>query len=162
MTPRVSKRAPRGVRGAPNLCGRPKAFTRFPCTKRPPYHEAVRRALIATVLVIWFVAGRLSARATRGQAQTPLTSNPPHLMVASARRESAQENAHPPALRTFTGAITKNGDQYVLNESKTHKLYELDDQDTAAKFATKTVTITGTLDTVKNVIHIQSIAEAQA
>ena len=67
-----------------------------------------------------------------------------------------------PSIRTFTGAIAKNGDQFVLNESNTHKLYELDDQKAASKFAEKNVTITGTLDTVKNIIRIQSIAEATA
>lgn len=118
----------------------------------------MRRALIVTVLVIWFVAGWFSARATR-RAQALHTNSP---AIATTLSSTGQENAHPPAIHTFTGAIAKNGDKYVLNEAKTHKLYELDDQDTAAKFAAKTVTITGTLDTVKNVIHIQSIAEAQA
>jgi hypothetical protein len=117
----------------------------------------VRRALIVTVLVIWFVAGWFSARATR-RSQALHANSPSLAAIASPN----QENAHPPAIHTFTGAIAKNGDEYVLNEAKTHKLYELDDQDTAAKFSAKIVTITGTLDTIKNVIHIQSIAEAQA
>ncbi len=67
-----------------------------------------------------------------------------------------------PAVRTFTGTIAKNGDEFVLNEAKTHKLYELDDQDTAGKFVEKNVRITGTLDVVKNIIRIQSIAEVAA
>lgn len=67
-----------------------------------------------------------------------------------------------PAVRTFTGTIAKNGDEFVLNEAKTHKLYELDDQDTASKFVEKNVRITGTLDVVKNIIRIQSIAEVAA
>lgn len=67
-----------------------------------------------------------------------------------------------PHLSTFTGTIAKNGDEFVLNEAKTHKLYELDDQDTASKFVEKNVKITGTLDVVKNIIRIQSIAEVAA
>lgn len=118
----------------------------------------MRRALIVTVLIIWFVAGWFSAHATRRQAQTLHTNTPAPATPAS----SGRENTHPAAIRTFSGAIAKNGDTYVLNESKTHELYELDDQDAAAKFAAKNVTITGTLDTVKGVIHIQSIAEATA
>jgi hypothetical protein len=112
----------------------------------------VRRALIFTVLLLWVVAGWYSAHATR--RSQALRTNIPEVATLSS---TAQENAHPPAILTFTGAIAKNGDTYVLNESKTHKLYEL-----AARFSAKTVTITGTLDTIKNVIHIQSIAEAQA
>lgn len=115
----------------------------------------MRRALIVSVLLIWLVAGWYSARATGRQSHAQPNSSP-------ALASTPQENARPPVIRTFTGAIAKNGDEYVLSEAKTHKLYELDDQDTAAKFAAKTVTITGTLDTVKNLIHIQSIAEAQA
>lgn len=65
-------------------------------------------------------------------------------------------------IRTFVGMITKNGEEFVLNESTTHKLYELDDQNAASKFANRNVTITGTLDAVKNIIRIQSIAEAAA
>ena len=65
-------------------------------------------------------------------------------------------------IRTFVGTIAKNGDKFVLNESNTHKLYELDDQNAARKFANQNVTITGTLDAVKNIIRIQSIAEAAA
>ena len=68
----------------------------------------------------------------------------------------------PPHLSTFTGTIAKNGDEFVLNEAKTHKLYQLDDQDTASKFVEKNVKITGTLDVVKNIIRIQSIAEVAA
>lgn len=67
-----------------------------------------------------------------------------------------------PSIRTFTGIIAKNGDQFVLDESSTHQVYELDDQKAASKFAEKNVTITGTLDTVKNIIRVQSIAEAVA
>lgn len=65
-----------------------------------------------------------------------------------------------PHIRTFPGTITKNGDQFVLSDAKTHRWYELDDQNVAARFEDKSVMVTGTLDVVKNIIHIQSIAEA--
>lgn len=93
-------------------------------------------------------------------AQLPLGVNPPS-RVSYARGANGQDNRGP-AIRTFLGTITKNGDQFVLNESKTHKLYELDDQVAASKFANQAVTITGTLDTVKNIIRIQSITQATA
>jgi uncharacterized protein DUF5818 len=65
-----------------------------------------------------------------------------------------------PRIRTFPGTITKNGDQFVLSDAKTRRWYELDDQNVAARFEGKSVTVTGTLDVVKNIIRIQSIAEA--
>jgi len=80
-----------------------------------------------------------------------------HAAFASQNSPKAQ-----PPLRTFSGTIAKNGDEFVLNEAKTHKLYELDDQSTASKFVEKNVRITGTLDVVKNIIRIQSIAEVAA
>lgn len=83
-----------------------------------------------------------------------------HAGAASLRSQNSPKDQ--PPVRTFTGTIAKNGDQFVLNESKTHKLYQLDDQDAASKFVEKNVTITGTLDVVKNIIRIQSIAEAAA
>jgi hypothetical protein len=79
----------------------------------------------------------------------------PHLAGSTARQT---EPAAP--LRKFTGTIARNGDQFVLNEEKTHTLYQLDDQTAAGKFEEKKVTVTGTLDAVKNIIRIQSIAEA--
>jgi hypothetical protein len=67
-----------------------------------------------------------------------------------------------PQIHTFHGTVTKNGDQFVLAEAKTQKWYQLDDQNAASKFEGKNVTVTGTLDVVKNIIRIQSIAEAAA
>lgn len=73
------------------------------------------------------------------------------------------EQTEPPAhIRKFTGTIMRNGDQFVLNDAKTHTLYQLDDQTAASRFEDKNVTATGTLDTVKNLIRIQSIADASA
>lgn len=66
------------------------------------------------------------------------------------------------AVRSFSGTVTKNGDTFVLQDAKTHKFYDLDDQDTASRFVDESVRITGTLDIVKNIIRIQSIAEATA
>jgi len=74
-----------------------------------------------------------------------------------------QQHSEPnPRVSTFTGTITRNGDQFVLNDAGTHILYQLDDQETAGKFQDKKVRVTGTLDVVKNLIRIQSIAEAAA
>jgi hypothetical protein len=74
-----------------------------------------------------------------------------------------QQHSEPiPRLSTFTGTITRNGDRFVPNDASTHILYQLDDQETAGKFRDKKVKVAGTLDVVKNLIRIQSIAEAAA
>lgn len=86
---------------------------------------------------------------------------PRHVLVRGWFASAAQNQKNiPEEIRKFAGTITKNGEEFVLNEATTHKLYELDDQKAASRFADRNVTITGTLDAVKNIIRIQSIAEA--
>jgi hypothetical protein len=104
-------------------------------------------------------------------ATTPLflsvraaSPSPAALLVTGSPTQANQSKPakNDPSIRTFTGTISKNGDQFVLTDPKSHKVYQLDDQDAASRFAEKNVTVTGTLDTVKNIIRIQSIAEAAA
>jgi hypothetical protein len=64
-------------------------------------------------------------------------------------------------IKTFTGTIAKKGDQFILtDESKSS--YQLDDQETAEKFAGKKVRVKGILDAVNNTIRIQTIEIAAA
>lgn len=90
------------------------------------------------------------------------TGTPNRAMRRSYAHAAQDRRAGGEQIRSFAGTIAKNGEEFVLNESATHKLYELDDQNAAARFANRNVTITGTLDTVKNIIRMQSIAEAAA
>ena len=72
-----------------------------------------------------------------------------------------RSQSEPPAqVRKFTGTIVRNGDQFVLNDAKTHTFYQLDDQAAASKFEARKVVITGTFDAVQDIIRMQSIAEA--
>jgi hypothetical protein len=68
----------------------------------------------------------------------------------------------PEELKIFTGQITKAGDLFVLTDDSTKSAYNLDDQDSAGKFAGKRVRVTGVLDATNNTIRIQSIEEANA
>ena len=115
----------------------------------------MRQFFMLAILATWFGISALSS----GAAISPATHNSFFVSPAALSQKSSKDQ---PPLSTFTGTIAKNGDEFVLNESKSHKLYELDDQNTAAKFVEKNVTITGTLDVVKNIIRIQSIAEVAA
>jgi hypothetical protein len=85
----------------------------------------------------------------------PKTSHPPVLAAA------AQNQANPqPQVQTFTGMITKTGNQFVFNDEATNSSYQLDDQKTASKFAGKKVKVTGTLDASNNTIRVQAIEAA--
>jgi hypothetical protein len=94
-------------------------------------------------------------------AQALLRREPATNFSWFAPHDRAQANDQSP-IHTFNGTVTKNGDQFVLSDAKTQKWYQLDDQNAASKFEGKNVTVTGTLDVIKNIIRIQSIAEAAA
>lgn len=64
------------------------------------------------------------------------------------------------SVTTFFGKIVKDGDKFVLSDEKRKIWYELDDQETVAKFDGKMVKVTGTLDATKNLILVQSIDQA--
>ena len=51
------------------------------------------------------------------------------------------------------------GSTYVLYDRSTQTVYQLDDQDKAETMAGERVTVTGTLDSSKKTIHVQSIEQ---
>lgn len=87
-------------------------------------------------------------------------ANSPNARAASAVMQQGSQKGADETVQTFTGTIAKFGDQYVLRESDSKAPYQLDDQDTASRFAGKKVTVTGTLDAANNLIRVQSIQEA--
>jgi hypothetical protein len=69
----------------------------------------------------------------------------------------ANSQAQPqPTAQTFTGTITKDGDNYVLKASN-GAVYQLDNQDEAKQFDGKPVKIVGNLDATSNILHVTSI-----
>src|ERR1700685_965213 len=64
--------------------------------------------------------------------------------------------------RSFEGKIAKSGDKLVLQESSTQTAYQLDDQDKAKQFQGKNVTVTATLDSSTNTLHIVDINPAES
>ena len=81
--------------------------------------------------------------------------------VPDSRSVVTQEQAQPQA-KVFTGTIAKDGDQFVLHEDSSRSLFQLDDQQSAGKFAGKRVNVTGVLDASNNIIRVQSIEEVKA
>ena len=65
-------------------------------------------------------------------------------------------------IQQFTGMIAKKGDQFILTDDSNRSSYQLDDQETAEKFAGKKVRVKGILDSVNNTIRIQTIEIAAA
>jgi uncharacterized protein YdeI (BOF family) len=65
-------------------------------------------------------------------------------------------------LKIFTGTIAKDGDQYVLRDDSTKSSFQLDDQETAGKFANKRVRVMGVLDARNETIRVKAIEEAAA
>jgi hypothetical protein len=63
-------------------------------------------------------------------------------------------------VKTFSGKIAKDGEEFVLQDPAGKMAYRLDDQKKAAQFNGKSVKVTGTLDAANNLIHVQSIEEA--
>ncbi len=59
--------------------------------------------------------------------------------------------------RSFEGRIAKSGDKLVLREASTKTSYQLDDQSKAKQFQGKDVTITATLDSSTNTLHVVDI-----
>jgi uncharacterized protein YdeI (BOF family) len=81
-----------------------------------------------------------------------------------AQTFSIQDQANPqqPQSKTYTGMISKSGDQFVLQDDAGKTSYQLDDQQTAAKYEGKKVKVTGTLDVANNLIRVTAIEEAAA
>lgn len=74
-----------------------------------------------------------------------------------------QEQAPPqPQVKTFTGTIAKSGEHFILRDDSSKSSYQLDDQESAGKFAGKRVKVTGVLDASNNTIRVQSIEAANA
>ena len=89
-----------------------------------------------------------------------LNAPPVQSMVPAAieAEPTSQARAQPEA-KTFLGTILKDGDKIVLSDSATKSRFTLDDAEKASPYEGRTVTVTGTIETASNVIHVESIQE---
>jgi hypothetical protein len=100
---------------------------------------------------------------TFGAAELAAASTPSSVNISEVRSVIPQQQSTPSEqVKTFTGKISKNGDQFVLADDSSKASYLLDDQQTAGKYAGKRVRVTGILDASNNTIRVQSIEEASA
>jgi hypothetical protein len=62
-----------------------------------------------------------------------------------------------PEVETFFGTVLKNGQNFVLSDSATKTKYTLDNSAKASGYVGMTVRVTGTLDTTRDLIHVETI-----
>jgi uncharacterized protein DUF5818 len=96
--------------------------------------------------------------------QQPTPSAPPEQKPSqppSASQSPDQDQHAQPAIQTFTGTITKEGDAYVLKVSDASS-YKLDDQDKAKQYEGQRVRVFGILESSGGLIHVQKIEPVSA
>jgi hypothetical protein len=82
----------------------------------------------------------------------------PRFALSAAPRATMQQQSQTQA-KTFTGTITKNGENFVLSDLGNKTSYMLDDARKASQFEGKKVKVTGTVDVANNMIHVETIEE---
>jgi hypothetical protein len=92
--------------------------------------------------------------------QTPSTPSQDGSMPQTQQTQPTDTTNPQQSPRNFDGKIAKSGDKLVLQESSTQTAYQLDDQDKAKQFQGKNVTITATLDSSTNTLHVVDINPA--
>ena len=85
------------------------------------------------------------------QSQQPQQPAPPAQQPGQPGAQAGQ----PQGVQTFTGMIVKSGDKYVLQDSATGTIYDIDHQDEVSKHVGRKVHVTGTLDPNGKTIHLQ-------
>ena len=59
--------------------------------------------------------------------------------------------------QSFSGTVSKSGDNFVLQDEATKTSYTLDNSEQAKQYVGKNVRVTGTLDPSTNMIHVEKI-----
>lgn len=78
--------------------------------------------------------------------------NPPFQSNSTQTTKAPNPDEH------FAGVIVwLNGNRYILRDDVNDTWYHLDDQQTAAKYLGKKVSVTGTLDGRSDMIHVRAI-----
>ena len=85
---------------------------------------------------------------------------PGHAAALARNAQGGTQRQSPTAEQTFTGTITKSGDNFLLNDAEKKASYTLDDVEQAIKYVGKKVIVTGTLDAQNHMIHVEMIQEA--
>jgi lipopolysaccharide export system protein LptA len=110
------------------------------------------------VLLLSLASGSLYAQAARNQAaNSPAAAQSQPMSQNPADQTPAAEQP-----QTFTGKIVKAKGSFVLRDEATNAEYKLDNKDQAKQFEGKSVTVTGTLDSATNTIHVSNIEKPKS
>jgi type 1 fimbria pilin len=108
---------------------------------------------LATSMLLWGLA--LAAPQKNGTFKGEIMDS----ACAKMGSHDAMMKQHPnmKTAKDCTLGCVKAGSKYVLYDSATKNVYELDDQKKPEQFAGQMVTITGNLDAASNTIHVANI-----
>jgi uncharacterized protein DUF5818 len=129
-----------------------------------PSQIFIERCIMKRLTIFAIAAGLLACTIplatgwTANHTKQPSTILPATPDLFDQQSSQAQQQQAP--VKTFTGKISKSGQQFVLEDPATKAAYQLDDQKKAKQYENKNVRVTGTLDADGNIIHVQSIEEA--
>ncbi|MGH9744520.1 MAG: DUF5818 domain-containing protein [Candidatus Acidiferrales bacterium] len=112
----------------------------------------MRNVIIVMTLAVAFDVPALTARPTYDLNSCSVGRAP----------AAGYQSRGPAPLETFTGTVSKNGSTFILRDESSKATYQLDDQQTAEKFAGKKVRVTGVLVASNNTIRIDHIEIATA
>lgn len=86
----------------------------------------------------------------------------PNPFATLQQQQTQDQKSQFPNAKTFMGAISKEGDSFVLKDDAGETSYQLDDQEIASKFEGKRVKVTGKLHEANNTTRVESIEKASA
>jgi len=122
--------------------------------------QAANNSLFSSDLVMW--SHMQEPQPTPSQTrQTPTPDPNPETQpqpnpTAPRPQSTPAEAGFPDTLQTFSGTVSKEADNFILQASKTTS-YKLDNQQQVQQFEGRRVRVTGTLDSTINLIHVEKV-----
>jgi hypothetical protein len=116
------------------------------------------RSNITRLALLVLLAFGLTALAqeTPQQPQQP-QQQPTSPASPTSQQPGAQAQPGSQQSQSFSGTISKSGDNYVLQDEATKTSYTLDNSEQAKQYVGKPVRVSGTLDPSTNMIHVDKI-----
>ena len=121
------------------------------------------RKSIVSMVAIGLVSGLslASAKTFHGEIMdSQCAQQGSHAMMMKQEGMGDKDPNDPMAKKMCTENCIKMGGKYVLYDSATKKVYQLDDQSKPKEFAGQAVSVNGSLDTASDTIHVSNIKAA--
>jgi uncharacterized protein DUF5818 len=116
------------------------------------------KQLLSAVALLGLTGAGISLR-----QQTPSSAPSSAGQANSAPQQHQTEpTSADQSARSFEGRITKEGGQFVLQDSASSTSYQLDDQEKAKQYEGKQVKVMATMDPKSNILHVVDIVPAES